>query len=83
MRTITQTLYTYVTSTNGDDAKFRISDTSGMEGEGWLLVDTREISIEVEDVDYSGLIKQKKLDAALAKQEAIAAELLELTSNEA
>ncbi len=81
MKTLIKTIYTYaVLNTHDDDFSFEVTTLAGMEGSGWLLVDKKDISIEVDDVDYSALIKQKRLDAALAEQELIAAEILELTS---
>ena len=80
MKTITRNIYTYaVLNTHDDNFTFEITTLSGMEGSGWLLVDKKEVSVEIEDVDYSVLIKQKRLDAALAEQERVAAEILELT----
>ena len=80
MRTITQKFYTYVTRVLDGEAEFSITETGGMESQGWLLIDEREMSVEVEDVDYADVIKQKSIDAVLAKQERLNAELLELTS---
>lgn len=80
MRTITQKVYTYVASVMNGEPNFIITETATMENVGWLMIDEREISIEVEDIDYSEVIKQKEIDTLLAKQEKVNADLLELTS---
>ena len=80
MRTITGTFYTYAILHNDGKVTFDITESGGMASAGWLLIDTREVNIEVEDVDYAEVLKQKQIDAVLAKQEKLSAELLELTS---
>ena len=81
MKTITQTIYTYVTYVGSNGvAEYQMTETSGMDNHGWILIDEREISIEVEDIDYAEDSKQKKIASLIAKQESAAAELLELTS---
>ena len=76
MKTVTQVLYTYAIQVE-TAIRFKITDTAGMDGQGWHLVDEREISIDIEDLDYSDEIKQTKINAALAHQEKLNSELLE------
>ena len=81
MKTITQTIYTYVTHVSGKGVvDYQMTETPGMETQGWILIDEREFSIEVEDIDYAKDIRQKEIDSLVAKQEKASARLLELTS---
>lgn len=81
METLTRKIYTYAVPNEDGSAYFSIQVLPGMDSQGWLLVDTREISIEVESADYyAKQMKQVRLDAALLAQEKINAQVLELTS---
>ena len=72
MKIIKQNVYLY--KTNGG---YTSSTTEGMDvAAGWLLIDTKEVEFEVDE----DLIKQKGIDAILAKQESLNAQLVELTS---
>lgn len=80
MKTIKGYFYTYAISDHAGGVDYQISDTRGMESQGWMLIDEREISIEVEDINYADVFKKNQIDNALLRQEKINAELLELTS---
>ena len=80
MNNIKRKIYLYVSLNDfGGGFSYSVTTTGDMDSVGWLLLDTKEIEFEYDDIDYTGLLKQKKLDAALAEQENIAAKVLELT----
>ena len=77
---VKQNIYTSAVLTKNYPIIFEVSTNPRMGDHGWHLVDEREISIEVPDIDYAEVIKQKKIDAILSSQEKLNAELIELTS---
>ena len=80
MKNKKRNIYLYASLSDIDDgAVYTVTTTDNMESAGWILIETKEVSFDFEDVDYTGLLKQKKLDLALADQERINAEILELT----
>jgi len=79
MKTITQTLYVYAISYPDVPVFFKIDTSPSMEGQGWHLIKEIEVGAEVEDIDYGEVIKQKQIDAITRKQEALQAELLEIS----
>ena len=79
MKTITQTMYVYAINYDDGDTLIKLSDMLGMESAGWHLIKEFEVSVDIDDIDYEKNAKDARLTAALAKQEAVAAEILELT----
>lgn len=75
MKTITRKLYLY-----GHGKEYTVTTTDNMEKAGWTLIASKDISFDFNEENHVGLLKQNKIDALLAQQEKVSAELLELTS---
>lgn len=75
MKTITRKIYLYA---HGSD--YTVTTTDNMEAAGWTLIDSKDISFEFDEAHHVDMLKQNKIDALLAQQERVSAEILELTS---
>ncbi len=78
MKTITTKLYVYAVGYKDGTSDIRIDTLNCMESQGWHLIKEFEVSTDIEDLDYSDVIKQKQIEANKKKAELLKAQLEEL-----